>query len=211
MGKLVKCKSCGNEVAKGAKSCPGCGKDNRSFFRKHKILTGIGIIIIIGVIGSKMGSSDKPKLASDAGSTTTTTDSKSNQPQTFKVGDTVELKNLKITVNKVYDVESTNQFAQPQDGNKFVATDITIENTSNQQQAVSSMMMFKVVDKDGRACEYSLIGQTAANAGQLDGTIESGRKLTGVYVVEVPKDKTGLELEFDSSIILGNKVIVTLN
>lgn len=29
---MIKCKSCGKEIAKGAKSCPGCGKDNRSFF-----------------------------------------------------------------------------------------------------------------------------------------------------------------------------------
>lgn len=56
MGKLIKCKSCGKEVAKGSKSCPSCGRDNRSFFGKHKILTGILILgllfVFVGVIGS---------------------------------------------------------------------------------------------------------------------------------------------------------------
>ncbi|WPC42986.1 hypothetical protein Q6H37_05805 [Clostridium sp. JS66] len=44
------------------------------------------------------------------------------------------------------------------------------------EHGVSSMIMFKVVDKDGRQCEYSLTGQTAANAGQLDGKLGAGRK-----------------------------------
>ena len=71
--------------------------------------------------------------------------------------------------------------------------------------------MFKVVDKDGRAIEYSIMGQTAAKAGQMDGTVGAGRKLTGVYVVEVPKGATGLELEFDSSFLSSGQVVVKLN
>ena len=47
--------------------------------------------------------------------------------------------------------------------------------------------------------------------GQLDGTIGVGRKLSGVYVVEVEEGKTGLELEFDSSFISGQKIVVKLN
>ena len=46
--------------------------------------------------------------------------------------------------------------------------------------------------------------------GQLDGTIGAGRKISGEYVVEVPTGATGLELQFDSSLI-GNQIIVTLN
>lgn len=60
MSKLVICKSCGKEVAKGAK-CPNCGHDQRNFFMKHKIITVILAIVIIGGIGS----------ATNKGSTTT--------------------------------------------------------------------------------------------------------------------------------------------
>lgn len=52
MSKLVKCKSCGKEVAKGSKSCPNCGKDNRNFFMKHKILTAIAVLVVLGVVGA---------------------------------------------------------------------------------------------------------------------------------------------------------------
>lgn len=66
--------------------------------------------------------------------------------------------------------------------------------------------MFKVVDKDGRAMKQTIVEN--AN-GQLDGTIGPGRKMTGEYVVEVPKDATGLELQFDS-LLAGNQVVVKL-
>jgi len=53
MSKLVICKACGKEVAKGAK-CPNCGHDQRNFFMKHKIITVILVLVIIGGFGSAM-------------------------------------------------------------------------------------------------------------------------------------------------------------
>lgn len=32
MSKLVSCKACEQEIAKGVKKCPNCGKDQRNFF-----------------------------------------------------------------------------------------------------------------------------------------------------------------------------------
>jgi hypothetical protein len=212
MSELVKCKACGREIAKGVKKCPHCGKDQRNFFMKHKIITGILALIIIVVISSALSGGNTPKKVGEnnAASTTSNTDAKKSETKTFKVGDVVQLKDLKITVNKVYNVKGNDVF-KPKDGNEFIAVDCTVENISSKEQAISSMLMFKVVDKDGRAAEYSLSGQSAANAGQLDGTVGAGRKLTGVYAVEIPKGTTGLELEFDSSLFTGGQVIVKLN
>lgn len=210
MPKLINCKACGQEIAKGVKKCVHCGKDQRNFFMKHKILTGIIILSILGGIAS-IG--NKPKKVGETKPTTASTTSaktNKNETKTFKVGDIVQLSNFRFTVNKVYTVKG-DEFSKPKDGNEFVAIDCTVENTSDKEQAVSSMMMFKVVDKDGRACEYSLMGQTAAKAGQLDGTVGAGRKLTGVYVVEVPKGQTGLEMEFDGSLLTSGQVVVKLN
>ena len=122
----------------------------------------------------------------------------------------MELKDLKVTVNKVYNVAG-DEINKPKDGNEFVAVDITLENTGKEEKAVSSVMMFKVVDKDGRQCEYSVLGLAAAKAGQMDGTLGAGRKMTGAYVVEIPKGTTVLELEFDSSLLSGGQVVVKLN
>ena len=54
MSKLVRCKACGNEVAKGVKKCPNCGKDNRSFVARHKILSAIAILVVLGGVGGAM-------------------------------------------------------------------------------------------------------------------------------------------------------------
>ena len=54
MKKLVKCKACGNEVAKGVKRCPNCGKDNRSFVVRHKVLSAIAMLVILGGVGGAM-------------------------------------------------------------------------------------------------------------------------------------------------------------
>lgn len=66
-----KCKSCMKDIDAKAKKCPYCQADQRNWFRKHPILTGIfGLIIffvVIGVAGSKGGSSN---TTSDTGNST---------------------------------------------------------------------------------------------------------------------------------------------
>lgn len=54
MSSLVKCKACGNEIAKGVKKCVHCGKDQRGFIARHKILTLLmaGILILIFALGT---------------------------------------------------------------------------------------------------------------------------------------------------------------
>lgn len=66
MSKLINCKSCGKEVAKGSKSCPSCGRDNRSFFGKHKIITGMLAFVLIFAIASAMvGENDNGNSTED--------------------------------------------------------------------------------------------------------------------------------------------------
>ncbi|SQI03876.1 DUF4352 domain-containing protein [Clostridium perfringens] len=127
--------------------------------------------------------------------------------ETFKVGDTIQTKDFKITINSV-EKENGGEFVKPKDGNEFLKLDITIENISKEAQSISSVIMFKVVDKDGRAYNQAF---TENQNGQLDGEVGPGRKMTGEYVVEVPKGATGLQLEFDSSLLTGGQVIVDLN
>ena len=55
MKKLVNCKACGKEVAKGVKRCPHCGKDNRSFVARHKVLSAIAILVTLGGVCGVMG------------------------------------------------------------------------------------------------------------------------------------------------------------
>ena len=62
MSKMVKCKVCGKEISKGAK-CPNCGKDSRCFVSRHKVLTVIGGLVIIGALGSIIGGNSNNKIS----------------------------------------------------------------------------------------------------------------------------------------------------
>ncbi|MDB8804738.1 DUF4352 domain-containing protein [Romboutsia sp. 1001216sp1] len=201
MAKLINCKSCGNEIASNAKACPKCGAKNSKPFYKKIWFWVLVVIIIAAIAGS---GSNKPKLVSED-KPIVTKEEKSNKEEVFNIGDTIELDKFKITVNEVKTTNGSD-FIKPQEGNEFLYVDATVENISDKEQTVSSVLMFKVVDKDGRAMKQTIVEN--AN-GQLDGTIGPGRKMTGEYVVEVPKDATGLELQFDSS-LAGNQVVVEL-
>lgn len=66
------CKECGAEVSsKGI--CPKCGKDQRNFFIKHKVVTFILILAVLGAIVGASGSENKSN--STASSTTSSTTS----------------------------------------------------------------------------------------------------------------------------------------
>ena len=77
MSKMVKCKVCGKEISKGAK-CPNCGKDSRCFVSRHKVLTVIGGLVIIGALGSITGGNSNNKI-SDSKQTSVSVEDNSKQ------------------------------------------------------------------------------------------------------------------------------------
>ena len=162
------------------------------------------VIVLIGVAGASSSSNDKPKKVDN-----TEQSDKSNAPEIFNVGDTIELKDFKVTVNGVRTTtQDSSGFQKADDGKEYFLVNCTIENISDKEQTVSSVLMFKVVDQNGMSYDQKLFTDAE---GQLDGTIAPTRKITGEYCVEVPQGQTGLELEFDSSFIGRQQIIVKLN
>lgn len=48
------CKECGNQVSsKGV--CPKCGKDQRNFLKKHKVISFLLVVIILGAVVGMTG------------------------------------------------------------------------------------------------------------------------------------------------------------
>jgi hypothetical protein len=71
---LTNCKVCGKEIAKGVKKCPHCGADQRNWFMKHKILSGIIVIVVIAAINSAVGrnkNAPNPTAPNTPGATST--------------------------------------------------------------------------------------------------------------------------------------------
>ena len=79
MAKLIKCKTCGGEIAKNAKVCPHCGAKNK---KKHVFLGIVLFIIGLFIFGSAFGSamSTSGSSSSSSGSTSQKAVEPTNKP-----------------------------------------------------------------------------------------------------------------------------------
>ena len=57
MSRMIKCRSCGEETLKKTKKCSHCGKNSRSFIRRHKIFTAFISLVLLG--SSVVGNSEE--------------------------------------------------------------------------------------------------------------------------------------------------------
>lgn len=206
--KLKTCKACGAEVAKNAKTCPRCGAKLKM---GHPILIGILVfIVLVSIIGS-MGSNEDPKKVDDgaAGQSTVTDQTEDKkEPEkktTFTVGEKVELNGVNVTLVDVSS-NSGSDFNKPTEGNVFLICEFEIENNSNSEIAVSSMMSFEAYCDD-YTCTFSLGAlMEKGNKNQLDGTVAAGKKFNGVVGYEVPADWQEFEIVFTPNFWSGKDI-----
>ena len=66
------CKDCGSQISSKAKTCPKCGKEQQNFFMKHKIITLILILFIVGAIGLSLGNSKTNTVQTSSNNTNNT-------------------------------------------------------------------------------------------------------------------------------------------
>jgi len=155
---LVNCKACGKEIGKGVNKCINCGTDQRNFFGKHKIITGILVILVLGGIGSALGDKDKASTASApvvSAPTSTQAPAATQQPKAPPMIVTADklvedLKANALNASETYKgryVEVTGQLStidsggkyfsiDPMDGS-FTMTNVMCNITQEQKSAVS--------------------------------------------------------------------------
>lgn len=121
--------------------------------------------------------------------------SEAEKKQTFGLNETAVFENLKITATELKETSGT-EFYKPESGNTFAGVKFTIENISDEEQTVSSLLLFDAY-ADDVSCDYSISAQLAFD-GDLDGTLAPGKKLIGWYGVEVPENWSNLEFQIKS-------------
>lgn len=119
--------------------------------------------------------------------------------ETFKLNETAVFKNLKITASELKE-SAGKDFFNPADGNVFVGVKFTIENTSQKEQSISSLLSFAAYLDDIK-CDYSLSAACVFDEGTLDGSIAPGKKLVGWYAVEISSDWESLEIDVKPDIL----------
>lgn len=211
-----KCKHCQSEIDSKAKICPVCKKKQGG--KLKYILIGAAAILILAALIN--GGDDEPKLIEapkdnnnvQQNNETSNTDNKNSDStdqvlkpttaatpipdkNTFSTGETAELKDVRVTLVAVTE-SSGSQYNKPAEGNVFALAEFEIENNSDKDITVSSIMSFEAYS-DGYSTSQSIAALLErGDKNQLDGKIASGKKMKGVIGYELPKDWAELEIHF---------------
>ena len=120
----------------------------QSWFARHKILTGLLTMVLIGIIASAVngGGSSKPSSSSPG-----VADEQSDAPTTAKAGQKVRDGQFEFTVTKVQKgVKSVgDQYVDEKAQGQFVLVSVTVSNIGDQAQLLSDSSQ-KVRDAKGR-------------------------------------------------------------
>lgn len=195
MAKLVPCKACEKEIAKGVKKCPNCGKDQRNWFMRHKFLTFIGVIIFIGII-SAIGGGDS-ETGSDT-SSESNSESNTKKEKAYKLNDPVIIsKKAEVVVTKVEETDEVgDQYINKKasDGGTLVAVQLTVKNVSDKPIGMFSTPTFRLVDEKGTKYDADIDAtstyavQTDIDNSKLASDLNPNIKVTDVQVFEISKE-----------------------
>jgi hypothetical protein len=164
------------------------------------LLLGVGAILALNLLGSETtrqgGGQPGPAATTPPSEEATQSAPQQDEgPETLGVGDSVEVKGIRATLNGVRTLPTTD-LDQPIESpdNRFVATDLTFENTSDKTIAVSSLLEFVLKDEDGYSASQTIHTEQRQLA---EGDIAPGEKSSGEIVYEVPPEAEGLQLDYN--------------
>jgi len=184
---MKKCKECNHEVSSKAKKCPSCGVDQRNWFMRHKILSFIGLIVVLSIIGSlASGGDSEPASSSTSGSS-------EEAAEPIKVGDTVKTDKFELTVVAVEEREVVGgEFFETQaaEGGKYIAVQWKYKNISDEPIGTFSQPTLKLIDANGNKYDADIDASSSyATEIELDSKILSdlnpGIAVTDAEVFEV--------------------------
>lgn len=195
MAKLVACKACEKDIAKGVKKCPNCGKDQRNWFMRHKIMTTIGIIFVLGMF-SALGSGDGEQVASnDSGDA----EAAEEKETVYKVGDSFTEDQLELAVTVFEEMETIGDpnflGKKASDGGTLVAIQYTMKNVSEEPVGMFSYPTVSLVDEKGT--DYSAdvdasgayAGETKIDDSKMFSDLNPGISVTGTSAYEISKEQ----------------------
>ncbi len=122
----------------------------------------------------------------------------------FSLNEAGVIKDLKFTATELKENKG-NDYFEPSDNNVFVGIKFEIENISNKEQSVSSLLLFDAYVDEVKS-EYSFNASSVFSEGTLDGSIASGKKLVGWYSLEVPENWVNIELNIKEDLFSNKRI-----
>lgn len=207
------CKHCKTEIPAGAKVCPNCRKKQGGVGKWIAIV--LVAIVIIGVAAGGGEDEKVSKVEPTRGETSkqpekqtekvATTAAPETEDSSFGVGDTAEFKDIRVTLTNIAE-SNGGDYNKPSEGNVFVLAEFEIENNSEKELTISSIMSFDAY-QDGYATSQSLTALLEKEGEQLDGTIAPGKKMKGSIGYEIPADYKELEINLQLDVWSSKKIV----
>lgn len=138
-------------------------------------------IVLTGCSESTIEKADSTPAAAATSSQQATVEETPKAPEVFAIGDTIKFDDLKLTLNGVRTSEG-GDFIKPKE-DVFLIVDLTIENTGDKPEAISTIMQMSLYDADSYSYSISIGADTK---GSLDGEVAPGRKMRGEVAFDVP-------------------------
>lgn len=197
------CKYCKTEIPYDAKVCPQCRKKQGGGC--FPVLAGIIVLfLIVGLFGGGddgAPSDSNPQNVGTVENNNSKDDKNDKVDNEFAVGEIVETSSLKISFLSSSEYETDNEFMQPEDGFTYWRTEFEIENISDTDQAISSMMSWECY-ADDYSMEQSWVGDDV-----IDATLSPGKKVKGAMYFVVPVDAEEIIVEFETNFWSETKVV----
>ena len=159
----------------------------------------LALLSVVAICVSFVGCVATDTPTKETGEPTQATEKKE---ETFGINESAVFSNLKFTATEIKESQGVDFFT-PEAGNVFVGIKFTIENISDEEQSISSLLMFEGYVDDIK-CDYSVSAACAFDEGTLDGTVAAGKKLVGWYALEVPSNWSTIELDIQNNWLSNN-------
>ena len=174
------CKYCKEKIAKDAKRCPKCGgKFGMPVWAKILIVIVIIFGCLMGCVGGCVGILGSAVKETEK-------DLKDNNVQTtFKLNESFENKNEKITMTEVNtNFTDYSRYSEPTEGYKYVMVKFEVENISSDNDELYVSSLSFNADADGVAVNTAYVGNDQYK--DLSATLGKGKKSIGYIFYEVP-------------------------
>lgn len=125
----------------------------------------------------------------------------------FKVGETIQLGDNKVTVNEVTK-SNGNDFDKPKDGMEYVIVKVTIENAGKSNISYNPFD-FKMLNSQGQLTDQAFTivdSKTKLNSGELT----PGGKVSGTVSFQQPKGDAKLQLQYRASFFSSKTIKINL-
>ncbi len=187
---IIKCKECNADISSTVNKCPSCGKDQRNWFMKHKILTVILIFVVLSVIGGALNGSKEPPIVTSNGTSSEPTE------VVAKVGDKIKMDGFEITILSIEQkskVGSEFLNAKPSEGGTYIVVNWKYKNITDKPINAFSVPNINLLDKNKTQYEKDISAsiyystEKKINAKILS-ELNPGITVNDAQVYEVAKD-----------------------